>query len=154
MESDPRFIEVNEIKDISSYLQSIDWQDPWIYGLLAFHVVISFSAYFTRKVVNLQIVLFIGLLSMVYFSEYLNEVAAMNWNKFSKQQYFDANGLFISIFFSMPILLNCIFILGSWLTQSVQLMTKLKVAQLKSQLKKKDQKPSQPIDATCHQKSD
>ncbi|CAO1407203.1 unnamed protein product [Diamesa serratosioi] len=153
MESDPRFVEVNEIKDISSYLQSIDWQDPWIYGVIGFHVAVSFTAYFSRKIMNLQIVLFCGLLSMVYFSEYLNEVAAMNWNKFSKQQYFDSQGLFISIFFSMPILLNCIFILGSWLTTSVKLMTQLKTAQLKTQLKRKD-KQQQPIDSTCHQKSD
>lgn len=44
---------------------------------------------------------------MVYFSEQLNAYAAHNWKVFSRQQYFDSKGLFISIVFSVPILLNC-----------------------------------------------
>lgn len=74
---------------------------------------------------------------MVYFSEFLNEVAARNWHKFSKQQYFDSNGLFISVIFSCPILLNCMFLLARFLHQSFELMTKVKTAQLQQQLKRR-----------------
>lgn len=95
--------------------------------------------------------------SLVYFSETINEYAAFNWKMFSRQQYFDSKGLFISVVFSVPILLNCmlmvVYILqfiyslnccssehsfqGSWLYESMQVMTKLKCAQLKQQLKMK-----------------
>jgi transmembrane protein 18 len=78
----------------------------------------------------------------VYFSEFLNEVAAKNWQKFSKQQYFDANGLFISVIFSSPILLNCIFLLARFLHQSLDLMTKVKTAQLKQQLRRNASNPA------------
>lgn len=44
---------------------------------------------------------------LVYFSESINEIASSNWHVFSRQQYFDSKGLFISVVFSMPILLNC-----------------------------------------------
>lgn len=49
----------------------------------------------------------------VYFSESINEYAAQNWSSFSKQQYFDSNGLFISTVFSIPILLNCMLLIVS-----------------------------------------
>ncbi|KAJ8946209.1 hypothetical protein NQ314_008943 [Rhamnusium bicolor] len=79
---------------------------------------------------------FFCLLLLVYFSESINKMASTNWKIFSRQQYFDSNGLFISVVFSMPILMNCILMVGSWLYQSTQLMTNLKMAQLKEQLKK------------------
>lgn len=52
-------------------------------------------------------------MSIVYFSEGINEYAALNWRTFSKQQYFDDNGLFISTVFSIPILLNCMLLIVS-----------------------------------------
>lgn len=74
---------------------------------------------------------------LVYFSEYLNEVAAKNWHRFSKQQYFDSNGLFISVIFSSPILINCIFLLARFLHHNFDLMTRVKTVQIKQQLKRK-----------------
>ncbi|CAH2011014.1 unnamed protein product [Acanthoscelides obtectus] len=93
-------------------------------------------AILTRNYGNFQAVLFFCLLLLVYFSESINELAATNWKIFSRQQYFDSNGLFISVVFSIPILLNCILMVGSWLYQSTQLMTNLKIAQLKEQIRK------------------
>ncbi|CAH0726485.1 unnamed protein product, partial [Brenthis ino] len=129
------FIEVNEISDFVSYIKSIEWRDPWLIALLSFHVLVTFTCLSTRNYSNFQICLFITLLLLVYFSESINEIAARNWNLFSRQQYFDSKGLFISVVFCIPILLNCMIMVGSWLYQSTQLMTNIKKAQLRQRYK-------------------
>ncbi|CAH1117989.1 unnamed protein product [Phaedon cochleariae] len=130
------FVEVNEIDNFLSFLWSIEWRDPWLIALCTFHISIFMMAILTRNYGNFQALLFFCLLLLVYFSESINKLASTNWKIFSRQQYFDSNGLFISVVFSMPILLNCILMVGSWLYQSTQLMTNLKTAQLKEQLRK------------------
>ncbi|XP_017766986.1 PREDICTED: transmembrane protein 18 isoform X1 [Eufriesea mexicana] len=127
--------QVNPIDGILPFLQSIEWRDPWLVFLLIFHIAITMTALMTRNHANFQIVLFLALLLLVYFSESINEVAASNWMLFSKQQYFDSNGLFISVVFSVPILMNCMVMIASWLYQSSQLMTSLKRAQLRQQIR-------------------
>ncbi|XP_047987349.1 transmembrane protein 18 [Leguminivora glycinivorella] len=129
------FIEVNEISDFVSYIRSIEWRDPWLIALLSFHILVTFMCFSTRNYGNFQVMLFITLLLLVYFSESINEVAARNWALFSRQQYFDSKGLFISVVFSIPILLNCMIMVGSWLYQSTQIMTNIKKAQLRQRLK-------------------
>ncbi|XP_013111510.1 transmembrane protein 18 isoform X2 [Stomoxys calcitrans] len=115
---------------------TIDWWDPWLIGLIMMHILTTTTTLMTRNNTNFQIFLFLILLSAVYFSESINEYAAMNWRSFSKQQYFDSNGLFISTVFSIPILLNCMILIGAWLYNSTQMMAKLKVAQLKDKLRR------------------
>ncbi|XP_032666856.1 transmembrane protein 18 [Odontomachus brunneus] len=132
---DPMLIATDEIDGIWPFLQSIDWRDPWLAVLLTFHIAITMTALMTRNHANFQIILFLVLLLLVYFSESINEVAATNWMVFSRQQYFDSKGLFISIVFSVPILMNCMIMVASWLYQSSQLMTSLKRAQLRQQAK-------------------
>ncbi|XP_012270140.1 transmembrane protein 18 isoform X2 [Orussus abietinus] len=113
----------------------IEWRDPWLAILLTFHIAVTMTAVMTRNHANFQIILFLALLLLVYFSETINEVAATNWMVFSRQQYFDSKGLFISVVFSVPILINCMIMVASWLYQSSQLMTSLKKAQLREQAK-------------------
>lgn len=137
------FIEVNEISDFISYLRSIEWGDPWLIALLSFHILITFACFTTRNYGNFQILLFMMLLLLVYFSENINQVAAQNWAMFSRQQYFDSKGLFISIVFSIPILLNCMIMVGSWLYQSTQVMANIKTAQLRQRLKEMNNKTEQ-----------
>lgn len=148
---DPNFIEVNEITDIFGYIQSIDWNDRWLYALIGFHVLTTVVTLATRKYGSLQIVIFLGLLVLVYCSESINEYAAEHWKLFSKQQYFDSKGFFISIMFSMPILLNCMLLIGTWLYQSFELMSSLKTMQLKKSLelrKKAEMKKVRSEDAS------
>ncbi|CRK87792.1 CLUMA_CG001544, isoform A [Clunio marinus] len=142
--SEPGFIEVNEITDILSFVKSIDWRDSWLYWLCAFHIGITTLSFLSRHMVNFQIVLFLGL-------QFINEIAANNWYRFSKQQYFDSNGLFISIIFSSPILLNCLFLLARFLHQSFDLMTKIKTAQITAQIKRQNEARRE---LNCHEKDD
>lgn len=132
---DPSLIEVNQITDFNSYLQSIDITDPLIIGLLLFHVSILVTILFTRTFTNFQIFIFLVLLSLVYFSESINEIAAQKWASFSRQQYFDSNGMFMSITVSMPVLLNCMLLIGLWLYESTQTMSRLKSVQVAARLK-------------------
>ncbi|XP_059615282.1 transmembrane protein 18 [Phlebotomus argentipes] len=133
------YIEVHEIRDILGFLKSIDWYDPLLMALISFHVLVTLATLLTRNHGNFQVVLFMLLILLVYFSESINEFAAHNWRTFSRQQYFDSQGLFISLVFSVPILLNIMLMVGSWLYQSTQLMAKLKTAQLREQLRKSRQ---------------
>ncbi|XP_044752105.1 transmembrane protein 18 [Coccinella septempunctata] len=130
------FLQSNQIDGLLSFLYSIEWRDPWIIGLVFFHLTIFLTAIRTRRHGTFQALLFFVLLLLVYFSESINKLASTNWRIFSRQQYFDSNGLFISIVFSMPILLNCMMMVGTWLYHSTELMTSLKVAQMKDRLKK------------------
>lgn len=124
-------LDLNEIDGVWSFLQSIDWYDPWLIGLIVFHILVTATTLMTRNHGNIQVLLFSVMLLLVYFSESINEIAASNWRMFSRQQYFDSKGMFISIVFSVPILLNCMIMVANWLWQSSELMTRLKVAQLK-----------------------
>lgn len=58
----------------------------------------------------------------MYFSETINELGAEHWQSFSRQQYFDSNGLFISTVFSIPILLNCMLMIVSLNLKDVSLI--------------------------------
>lgn len=129
--ADPQFIATDLIDGFWPFLQSIEWRDPWLAILLTFHIAVTTTALMTRNHANFQILLFLILLLLVYFSESINEAAATNWMVFSRQQYFDSKGLFISVVFSVPILMNCMIMVASWLYQSSQLMTSLKRAQLR-----------------------
>ncbi|XP_055380035.1 transmembrane protein 18 [Condylostylus longicornis] len=142
----PGMIEINEINGYWTYLKSIDWTDPWLIGLVLFHLLTTITALTTRNRTNFQIFLFLVLLSMAYFSESINEHAAAHWQSFSKQQYFDSNGLFISTVFSIPILLNCMLLIGAWLYNSTQMMTKLKTAQLKENLRRQSSNKNKKIE--------
>ncbi|XP_063706093.1 transmembrane protein 18 [Culicoides brevitarsis] len=129
MELDPSAIEVNQITDFNSYLQSIDVTDPLIIGLVVFHVGTLVTILLTRTFTNLQIFIFCCLLSLVYFSESINELAAQKWASFTRQQYFDSDGMFMSITVSMPVLLNCMLLIGLWLYESTQTMSRIKSCQ-------------------------
>ncbi|XP_077284793.1 transmembrane protein 18 [Arctopsyche grandis] len=137
MESD--FAEVTDINGLLTYLHSIDWADPLFLWLLSFHVIITLTSFNTRNYGNFQIFLFFILLLLVFFSESINEYASKNWTSLSRQQYFDSRGLFISMVFSIPILLNCMIMVGRWLYESTQIAESLRKAQLKKQLQRQSQ---------------
>lgn len=82
-------------------------------GLVVFHIFLTTFTVMTRNHHTTQAVLFFLLLLTVRSSETINQYAAKNWQSFSRQQYFDSQGLFISVVFSMPVLFNCMMMVVS-----------------------------------------
>ncbi|KAE8604959.1 hypothetical protein XENTR_v10014910 [Xenopus tropicalis] len=91
----------------------IDWKEPWLIGLAVFHILCLIVTYVSFKSYPLQICHFLLMVVLVSCAEYINEFAAMHWRSYSKQQYFDSSGMFISLAFSAPLLCNTIIIVVS-----------------------------------------
>ncbi|KAI4358041.1 hypothetical protein L6164_001951 [Bauhinia variegata] len=113
------------------FFHSIDWKEPWLIGLLAFHVVLLLVAVISRKNTNFQMILFLSALAGVYLAEKLNNILGKNWKSFSSQNYFDPNGLFMSVLWSGPLLVIAMIILINTLFSLCYLMVRWKRAELR-----------------------
>jgi len=119
-----------QVYGMLTFFQSMDWSEPWLYCLIGFYILLSLFLYVTRQYSVIQSFTFIFLLLTVYIAEDLNEYLANHHKVFTRHQYFDSSGLFISLFMSLPLLLASAFIVGNWFHQSTVLMTQMKQLQI------------------------
>ncbi|CAH9076431.1 unnamed protein product [Cuscuta europaea] len=113
------------------FFHAIDWTEHWLVGLLSFHAVLLLLTVFSRKNINFQMFLFLFSLGGVYFAENLNKILAANWESFARQNYFDPNGVFLSVLWSGPLLVIAIIILVNTLFSLCQMMVRWKKAELR-----------------------
>lgn len=123
----------NQFQQFLLFFQSIEWTEPWLIALCCFHLLLTLLTLITRKKPTFQAILFLFLLILIFLSEQLNIVAAENWQLYSKHQYFDQDGMFISLMFSCPLLFNCLLMVANWLMISSEMMTSLRRFQLQHQ---------------------
>lgn len=117
-----QFVATDQITGIYSFLGALDWTEAWPFLCIALHVSLFIAVISLKNHSSAQGAMFIGMLLVVYMAEYVNEFLSRNHRVFTKHQYFDSNGLFISIVVSVPMLVNCMAILINWIWTSVQLL--------------------------------
>lgn len=139
-----QWIPTEQIDNLWEFVKAVDWTEHWLIGLIVFHTATFLSIICTRKYTNFQIVLFLLLLGLAFASEQINTIGAKHWRTFAKEQYFDSAGLFITVVYSGPILLNCFVLTVSWLWTAGKMLIVVKRGQLKERKKKeRDNKKSQ-----------
>lgn len=119
------------VDNFVGFFHAIDWKEPWLMGLLAFHASLLLIVIFSRKNVNFQMVLFLMALTGVYLAERINAVLHNNWESFASQNYFDQHGIFLSVLWSGPLLCISILILMNTLFSLCQLIVRWKKAELR-----------------------
>ncbi|XP_018015801.1 transmembrane protein 18 [Hyalella azteca] len=124
------FVATDQITGIWSFLMSIDWSEGWLQATLASYIILIVTILLLRHFFYVLVGLFLLILSVVYNAETINKYGAQNWNKFSRQQYFDSSGMFISLVFSLPLICISLFIMILWVYQSAHLLISLKRKEL------------------------
>ncbi|CAO2835244.1 unnamed protein product [Amaranthus hypochondriacus] len=122
------------------FFHAIDWKEPWLMGLLGFHLVLLLTTILSRRHINFQMCLFLLALSGVYLAEKLNRFLGAQWQSFATQNYFDPHGIFISILWSGPLLVIAMLILVNTLFSLCHLIVRWKRAELRhrARLQKKE----------------
>lgn len=95
---------ISFISNSLAFSSAIDWTETWIQCLLYSHLLLFLLVILSRKNINLQTVLFLVITILVFLSEPMNSFGSSHWKEFSKQNYFDKNGIFIGILYSAPLL--------------------------------------------------
>ncbi|KAM7510945.1 hypothetical protein LguiB_009820 [Lonicera macranthoides] len=118
-------------ENFMGFFHAIDWKEPWLMYLMAFHAVLLLVTIFSRKNINFQMFLFLLALAGVYLAERLNIFLGENWKSFAGQNYFDPQGVFLSVLWSGPLLVISIIILVNTLFSLCQLIVRWKRAELR-----------------------
>lgn len=121
-----------------AFKAAITWGEPFILSLLCFHIIVFFVNIFVMRSGNLvgRFIL-IGFLALVIrCAEVFNHYGSSNWEKIATQNYFDKNGVFVSLMLSVPLLLIGFIHLIALLRESKNLLIEVKTLQLKDKLKK------------------
>jgi hypothetical protein len=89
-----------------------------------------------RKSETAQTVLFVWCMLVAFSARTLNELGGRHWRSFSKQDYFDESGFFISTVLSTPMMVTQVVVLVNFFRLMVSMMIKTKRAQLRARAKK------------------
>ena len=138
-----------------AFRYAITWSEPFIMGLIAFHAFAFLATVFVTRRHGMvpRLILLTVMAGIVRSAEWLNAYGAKNWETFATQNYFDNNGIFISIMISAPLLLMSFFMLISYLREASTLLVEVKRHELKGKQKqgnvtrsKKSGKPNKKED--------
>uniref|UniRef100_A0A7S0QXK4 Transmembrane protein 18 n=1 Tax=Pyramimonas obovata TaxID=1411642 RepID=A0A7S0QXK4_9CHLO len=129
-----------------AFVHAVDWKEPWIIGLLGWHLMMFLIIIATRNNSGMHSMLFFLLLGLIYMAEPINDIAGDYWQLFAGQPYFDKHGLFMSSVFSGPIMINVLVVTGFSLYNMTQMMVKVKRAQVQRQQKAAEKAESKSKD--------
>ena len=102
-------------EDAMGFYHAVRWGEPWVAGLLAFHVAYLALVVATRRNQNVQFALFLCTCAAVYAAQPLNGLLHRHWQRLGfTQDYFDPRGVFMSCLYSGPLLLVAFAQLVSW----------------------------------------
>ncbi|XP_062232676.1 uncharacterized protein LOC133929934 [Phragmites australis] len=117
--------------NLGTFVHVVDWTEPWLMCLMAFHAILLLTAVGLRRNANFQLfLLFLAYLG-VYLAEKMNRYLGEHWKNFASQNYFDSAGVFISVIWSGPLIFISIFSMVISLIALCRLMVKWKRAELR-----------------------
>ena len=127
------------MEHLQAFRAAIDWTEPLIVGLLIFQLVMFACTVMVIKrsgtASRLGLLVFIAI--VVRLAERINAYAGARWEDIATQNYFDTHGIFVLIFLAVPLLLDCVLMLVSFMREASSLLVEVKTRELKEKGREK-----------------
>lgn len=127
------------MEHLQAFKAAINWTEPLIVGLLIFQLIMFVSTVTVIKrgdtAPRFGLLVFIAI--VVRLAERINAYAGERWEDIATQNYFDTNGVFVLIFLAVPLLLDCVIMLVSFMREASSLLVEVKTRELKEKGKKR-----------------
>ena len=121
------------------FVHAVDWTEPLLLGIAGWHLLMLGLAVATRHHTWTHAALFTCLCGQVLAAEQLNLLGARHWKDFASQDYFDKQGVFISVVMSLPTVLLLLGMLINMVRTAGDLLVQAKVAELKAKQRSQSQ---------------
>ena len=108
------------LAEFKEYVGSINWTEPFVLGLVVFHVSILALLLASRGRVVVQNAVFLLSVVIVLNAERLNRFLSSHWHLLARENYFDERGAFISLLVSLPLLVNMLVVLLNYAVMFMQ----------------------------------
>jgi len=128
------------LENITAFRHAVRWTEPFVMSIVAFQIIMFVLCLLvTQKNVRLapRLVYMIAVFAFVRSAEYLNDYGRANWEQIATQNYFDQQGIFVSVMISAPLLLDSLIMLFIYLREASQLLVVVKRRQIAQQQKKR-----------------
>ncbi|KAM3578341.1 Transmembrane protein 18 [Umbelopsis sp. WA50703] len=123
------------LRQLGRFIQAVDWSQPWLVALFAFHITSFFTLILSRNNHNVISGLLFFYIFLAILSQPLNSFLSGNWQSFASADYFDESGLFLATVYSLPLIINSIIALILVLRATCTMLVHVKRAQLQKQAK-------------------
>mmetsp|Transcript_7150 Transcript_7150/g.19923 ORF Transcript_7150/g.19923 Transcript_7150/m.19923 type:complete len:281 (-) Transcript_7150:124-966(-) len=121
------------MEHVAAFRAAIDWTEPLIVGLVVFQVVMFglTVALIKRGGTATRFGMLVFIAVLVRLAERINAYAGNRWEDIATQNYFDTNGVFVLIFLAVPLLLDCVIMLVSFMREASGLLVEVKTMEMK-----------------------
>jgi len=117
---------------VAGFFHAIDWTEPLVLAICAWHCFTIALAVASRQHTWTHAALFTLLCIQVLVAEQLNVLGQAHWKDIATQNYFDSNGVFISVVMSLPTVIILLGMLIHMVKTAGDLLVEAKVAELKA----------------------
>ncbi|KAJ1991352.1 hypothetical protein H4R33_001368 [Dimargaris cristalligena] len=123
--------------DAQEFYQAVNWSQPWLRAWAVFYGGLVVATVYYRGDEGRLAALFITLSIMVLGAQPLNTLAAGYWSDFSDANYFQEHGHFISLVYSIPLLLLLLTVLVMLIFHAGSRLIQVKRQQIRQATKTK-----------------
>eukprot|EP01083_Nonionella_stella_P011593 32898_1 len=120
------------VREIKQLLNGVNWrEDRWLWGVFGFHAFILLVVLLSRNNTNLLFCVLIMNVALGYFSDGINDWAALHYEDFATQQYFDSHGAFLAVIVYLPLMIISLIAVVTMLIQTASLLMSVKIQRTK-----------------------